>query len=138
MENLPSLLLIGVVIYFLPAIVASSRRHRNRLAIGILNLLLGCTLLGWIVAMVWACTSDVEPRPQVTYDYGNRIASSIASSRWFPDSQRVFGIMVLVAAIALGVVSWVVSSRYEATVAPAHQSETVGERALLCGIAGSC
>jgi hypothetical protein len=133
MENLLSLLLIGGVIYFLPAIVASTRRHRNRLAIGILNLLLGCTLLGWIVAMVWACTSDVEPRPQVSYDYGNRIASS----RWFPDSQRVFGIMVLVAAIALGVVSWVVSR--DATVAPAHQSETVGERApLLCGIAGSC
>jgi hypothetical protein len=100
--------------------------------------------------MVWACTSDVEPRPQVRYDYGNRIANRIASSRWFPDSQRVFGIMVIVAAIALGVVSWVVSRHYEATVATAHQSETVlpplkaetlkkGEgAALLCGIAGSC
>jgi hypothetical protein len=60
-------LLILAAVYFLPAIVASSRHHRNRLAIGILNLLLGWTVLGWIVAMVWACTSDVEPRPEVKY-----------------------------------------------------------------------
>jgi hypothetical protein len=62
------LLMIGIG-YFLPAIVASIRRHRNRLAIGILNLLLGWTLLGWIVAMVWACTSDVEPRSEAKYTY---------------------------------------------------------------------
>jgi hypothetical protein len=57
-------LALGVIIlaiYFIPAIVASNRRHRNRTAIGVLNLLLGWTLIGWVAALVWALTADVEP-----------------------------------------------------------------------------
>jgi hypothetical protein len=60
------LLLLIIAVYFIPAIVASTRRHRNRFAIGVLNLLGGWTLIGWVVAMVWACTSDVEPKQQDT------------------------------------------------------------------------
>jgi Superinfection immunity protein len=48
--------------YFIPAIVASTRRHRNKSAIFVLNLFLGWTLLGWVAALVWANTADVEPR----------------------------------------------------------------------------
>lgn len=40
--------------YFLPFIVALSRGHRNTLAIFFLNAFLGWTLLGWVVAIVWA------------------------------------------------------------------------------------
>jgi hypothetical protein len=32
------------------------------LAIGVLNFFLGWTLLGWIGALVWACTADVRQR----------------------------------------------------------------------------
>jgi hypothetical protein len=52
-----------VVIYFAPAIVASRRRHRNGIAILVLNIFLGWTLIGWVGALVWACTSDVD-RPE--------------------------------------------------------------------------
>ena len=45
--------------YFLPAIAAYWRRHHNTAAILTLNLLLGWTGLGWIIALVWAMT---EPR----------------------------------------------------------------------------
>lgn len=49
---------------FLPYLVAVIRSHRQRTAIGILNLLLGWTFLGWVAAIVWACTADtVERRP---------------------------------------------------------------------------
>jgi hypothetical protein len=51
-----------IAAYLLPFVVAVSRRHRQRLAIFCLNLLLGWTLLGWIAALVWACTSDVEAK----------------------------------------------------------------------------
>ena len=44
----------------LPAIVAAYRHHRNRVAIGIVNLLLGWTLIGWVVAFIWACTANIE------------------------------------------------------------------------------
>jgi len=45
-----------VALYFLPSIVAYSRSHRQAGAITVLNLLLGWTVLGWILAIVWAAT----------------------------------------------------------------------------------
>ena len=45
-------------LYFLPAIVASKKR--NYTAILILNLLLGWTLIGWVIALVWATCKDKE------------------------------------------------------------------------------
>lgn len=50
---------VVAAIYFLPAIVAGSRDHRSAGAIFVLNLLLGWTVLGWIVSLVWSCTGDV-------------------------------------------------------------------------------
>lgn len=46
-----------VALYFIPTIVAKVRNHPNTTAIAILNVLLGWTLLGWVAAMVWACTA---------------------------------------------------------------------------------
>ena len=60
--------LLGIVVslalgvwYFLPTLVAGYRRHRQTLAICLLNLLLGWTGLGWIAALVWSATA-VERR----------------------------------------------------------------------------
>ena len=50
------LLAIAIGVYLLPSIVAMRRRHHQRLAIFMLNLLLGWSGLGWIVALIWACT----------------------------------------------------------------------------------
>jgi hypothetical protein len=50
------LFLLGAGIYFLPTLVAYWRGHHNRFAIGLLNLLLGWTLFGWAIALVWAVT----------------------------------------------------------------------------------
>jgi hypothetical protein len=59
--GLSLLILVG---YFLPAMVACLRHHRNELAIGVLNLVAGWTVVGWIVALVWACPTDVEEHRQ--------------------------------------------------------------------------
>lgn len=48
--------LCALAIYFLPTVVASNRRHQNLLAIFMTNLLLGWTFLGWVAALIWACT----------------------------------------------------------------------------------
>jgi hypothetical protein len=37
------------------------RDHRQWLAIVVLDLLLGWTLVGWVAALVWACTADTKP-----------------------------------------------------------------------------
>jgi hypothetical protein len=47
-------------LYFLPWVVAAARHHHNVMAIAVLNVLLGWTLLGWVIALVWAYTN---PRP---------------------------------------------------------------------------
>lgn len=43
--------------YMLPWAIAATRGKSNSGAIGLLNLLLGWTLIGWIVALVMACAS---------------------------------------------------------------------------------
>lgn len=51
------LILFAMVVYFLPIIVAFIRKNNNCLAIFILNLFLGWTFVGWVIALVWACTN---------------------------------------------------------------------------------
>jgi hypothetical protein len=55
------LLCLGVASYFVPLIVALSRNHRQTLAIGLLNLFLGWTVVGWVVGLVWAVTAPAAP-----------------------------------------------------------------------------
>ena len=50
------LLIVLLPIYFLPAIVASNRKHPSSAAIFIFNLFLGWTFLGWVLALVWAAS----------------------------------------------------------------------------------
>ena len=72
----PRLLLIAVAVavYFIPNWVASARGHHNANAIFVTNLLLGWTVLGWIVALVWSLTAvnrkaqDVAPSEQAVPD----------------------------------------------------------------------
>lgn len=48
--------IIGVFFYFIPSIVG--RHKTNARAILVLNLFLGWSFIGWVVALVWACTKD--------------------------------------------------------------------------------
>lgn len=51
-----SWVIITILLYFLPTIVAF--RKKNLAAIFVLNLLLGWTFLGWVVALIWAMTAE--------------------------------------------------------------------------------
>jgi hypothetical protein len=48
----------GLLMYFLPTILAIARSKRDLIAILVLNLLLGWTFIGWIIALVWALKQD--------------------------------------------------------------------------------
>ena len=50
--------LLAFAAYFIPYFVARANRKRNAEAIGMLNLFLGWTVLGWIIALVWASCQD--------------------------------------------------------------------------------
>lgn len=45
---------LAPALYFLPSIIAASRKHARSDAIFTLNLLAGWTIVGWAAAMVWA------------------------------------------------------------------------------------
>lgn len=49
-------ILASIGLYFLPAIIAFTRNHHQKAAISVLTLVGGWSGIGWIVALVWACT----------------------------------------------------------------------------------
>ncbi|MBS4088738.1 MULTISPECIES: superinfection immunity protein [Pseudomonas] len=57
------LLFVVFMVYFMPCLNAYHRRHPNFNSIFLLNLLLGWTLIGWVIAIVWSASSipPVEP-----------------------------------------------------------------------------
>jgi hypothetical protein len=52
------LLTVATLGYLLPATVAYWRGKKNFLAIAVLNVFLGWTLIGWVIALVWASMHD--------------------------------------------------------------------------------
>lgn len=50
----------GLLIYFLPTLVAYNRKPSNWLGIFALNVFLGWSFIGWVVALVWACAGENE------------------------------------------------------------------------------
>ena len=81
--------LIGL--YFIPTIVAMARHHHNALAVGMLNFFLGWTFIGWVVALVWACTAvrtapvhrqmPVAPAPVASLPSGERPKFDVMTGR---------------------------------------------------------
>jgi hypothetical protein len=47
-------LAFALFVYLLPTYVAWAKTHANLAAIAMLNVLLGWTFIGWVVALVWA------------------------------------------------------------------------------------
>lgn len=57
-ETLGILVVLGF--YFFPFLIAWARDHRQVLAIFALNLFLGWTFVGWVIALVWALIRPAE------------------------------------------------------------------------------
>ncbi len=53
-------LFVAACVYLLPSVVAASTRHRHVGAIIALNVLLGWTIVGWLIAFVWALVNPVR------------------------------------------------------------------------------
>ena len=47
--------LFGIALYLLPTIIVLARRKKNVLGPILVNVLLGWTFVGWVVALIWAC-----------------------------------------------------------------------------------
>jgi hypothetical protein len=53
-----------IALYFLPSLIAGGRHLYERVPITLLNLFLGWTFIGWIIALIWAIAA---PAPYLVY-----------------------------------------------------------------------
>jgi len=79
--------IVVLAVYFIPAIIASMRKHHQTMAITLTNVLLGWTVIGWIVALIWSVSavqqSVTAPAPTPLQDVplgqiGRRLLITIA------------------------------------------------------------
>jgi hypothetical protein len=81
------MLILATLIYFLPTVIALARGHLSTLAIFLLNLFLGWTLLGWLIALIWSCTGFTAANydrsdPQIIGLDGRIVARRSSGSLW--------------------------------------------------------
>lgn len=55
---------VAVSIYFLPSIIADRRKRSDTLVIALFNACLGFTVIGWVMALVWAVTKEGARSPR--------------------------------------------------------------------------
>jgi|SRR4029077_4114552 Superinfection immunity protein len=60
----PLCVVLFLGLYFLPSVIAQQRHHHQASAIRALNSLAGFTVLGWIIAFVWAWTATAPGATQ--------------------------------------------------------------------------
>lgn len=53
-----------LIAYVTPVFIAVVRKHRYSSAIGLINFLLGWTVVGWVAAIIWAVNKDVQETPE--------------------------------------------------------------------------
>lgn len=51
-------IILILALYFVPTLIAAIKGKSNSVAIFALNLILGWTFIGWLVAFIWALTND--------------------------------------------------------------------------------
>jgi hypothetical protein len=81
------MLIVATLIYFLPTVIALARGHLSTLAIFLLNLLLGWTLIGWLIALIWSCTGYTaanyyRSEPQTIGPDGRVVVRRSSGSLW--------------------------------------------------------
>lgn len=58
-------ILIIILLYFLPSFIGFRRNHPNKVSILILNIFLGWSFLGWVIALIWAFKNETVASPNI-------------------------------------------------------------------------
>lgn len=71
--------LLGIVVYFLPSIIAYKREHANKSIILVINFVLGWTFIGWAGCLVWAfIDTDGSATSNITRNIGGNKYEDLA------------------------------------------------------------
>jgi hypothetical protein len=54
-------IIIGWIVYFIPTMVAGLRHHPWVGSIVVINIGLGWTVVGWVIALAWAVAGRISP-----------------------------------------------------------------------------
>ena len=49
-----------ISLYVMPTVLAYTRSHRSFAAIAVLSLLFGWTIIGWVIALIWSLTGNIN------------------------------------------------------------------------------
>lgn len=77
MEALIFLFFAAIIggVYFLPTIIAFTKKKANTTSILLLNFFLGWSLIGWVVSLVWATSKDAQPQQVIIHNNSNETIS---------------------------------------------------------------
>jgi len=78
------ILITGLVLYFLPVIIAVTGRQRNAGSVAVVDIFLGWTGIGWVVALAMAVSGVTNPKPPESPASGPPMASLPPASPWYP------------------------------------------------------
>ena len=84
-------ILIATFIYFIPSLIAHRKKKRDFTPILLINIFLGWTLIGWVVALIWAVSSEkkITDREKMLrlQEENNRLLNEIANQNIFYKTQ---------------------------------------------------
>jgi hypothetical protein len=129
-----------LAVYFLPWIVANHLRHHNQTALFCLNVFLGWTLIGWVIALVWAllrppivlvqnATATVPPSGELPSPYAKR-----------PDRVESIGkafLGFLAVIVVLAVIGSLAEKTFDSGNAPIVEPRKVNSRTQQTGCTSS-
>ena len=84
MESLAAILvmLFVLAVYLIPTIIAFARGHASKWGIGVLNIILGWSLVFWVVALIWSLSNKGQSQTTiVNVGSGNQYNVSQTSSK---------------------------------------------------------
>jgi Superinfection immunity protein len=56
--SLIAFIIVAIVLYFLPSLIAAERKKKQRAVIFCVNLFFGFTGIGWVGALIWAVVRE--------------------------------------------------------------------------------
>lgn len=67
MESLAAILVLLFVlaVYLIPTIIAFTRGHASKWGIGVLNIVLGWSLIFWVVALIWSLSNKGQSQTTI-------------------------------------------------------------------------
>ena len=71
-------LVIAIRLLLLPYFIARNRNHRNKIPILLTTLFFGWSLMGWLVAIIWSTTCNIEVKES---DYSHHLDISTAEKK---------------------------------------------------------